>query len=285
MAPSESKIKEARAELLKGLDEDTLEYVAEVWTTRTAPSSKKTISWTSSPMLEEMLCGGDEDAARAKAESSGTGSAAGDSAAPPPAPAAAPEARARPSRWAAAPSAPWRRRRWRRRRLLAKRTPRPLSCTTTTSEGRRARPPRRKPRGPRRDARLAETAAAEAAELRLSWRRRANGRRAHAHRRRSDGVAARRHRARPVPAPQPRRRRGPAGRRRATRRAGAQVRADWAERQGRRLCLGSRLRRAWAALAADVSVCTTDAGGALDDAQEDAFPAEVVLQADVERRL
>ena len=70
MAPSESKIKEACAELLKGLDEDTLEYVAGGLLDDedgTVLEKDDLVDFVA-PMLEEM-CGGDEDAARAKAES------------------------------------------------------------------------------------------------------------------------------------------------------------------------------------------------------------------------
>ena len=66
MAPSESKIKEACAELLKGLDEDTLEYVAGGLLDDedgTVLEKDDLVDFVA-PMLEEM-CGGDEDAARA----------------------------------------------------------------------------------------------------------------------------------------------------------------------------------------------------------------------------
>ena len=193
MAPSESKIKEACAELLKGLDEDTLEYVAGGLLDDedgTVLEKDDLVDFVA-PMLEEM-CGGDEDAARAKAESLGPARGRFHR----PRPGRAPEKRAPISLGGGPISA--------LEKTLAEaaaareRTPRPRSCTTTTSEGRRAAA-EKEPRGPRRDALLAETAAAEAAELASELE--ASEQAARAHRRRR--VAGRR----AGPAPQPRRRR------------------------------------------------------------------------------
>ena len=151
------------------------------WTTRTAPSSKKTISWTSSRRCSRKCAAATRTPREPRRSPSGTGSRAIPRHRPPPRP-PRPKS-ARPSRWAAAPSAPWRRTGGGGGCCGARRAG---SCTTTTSEGRRARPPRRKPRGPRRDALLAETAAAEAAELASGGGGERTGG-AHAHRRRATG--------------------------------------------------------------------------------------------------
>ena len=285
MAPSESKIKEACAELLKGLDEDTLEYVAGGLLDDedgTVLEKDDLVDFVA-PMLEEM-CGGDEDAARAKAESLWD-RLAGDSAAPPPAPAAAPEKRAPISLGGGPISA-----------LEAKTLAEAAAAreahaapevlydhdvggTTSAAAEKEAA------RAAARRALLAETAAAEAAEL-ASELEAASERAA---RMRIDGEATGSRLAAielgPFQLPNPG--------------GGADLLDDAVltlapghrygligrNGKGKSTLLKFIASRRVGGLAADVSVHYVTQEVRLTDAQEDAFPAEVVLQADVERRL
>ena len=285
MAPSESEIKEACAELLKGLDEDTLEYVAggllddEDGTVL----EKDDLVYFVAPMLEEM-CGGDEDAARAKAESLWDRLTAG-SAAAPPAPVAAPEKRAPISLGGGPISA-----------LEAK----------TLAEAAAAREAHAAPevlydhdvggttsaaaekdaaRAAARRALLAETAAAEAAELASELEAACE----RAARMRIDGDATGSRLAAielgPFQLPNPG--------------GGADLLDDAVltlapghrygligrNGKGKSTLLKFIASRRVGGLAADVSVHYVTQEVTLTDAQEDALPAEVVLQADVERRL
>ena len=285
MAPSESEIKEACAELLKGLDEDTLEYVAGGLLDDedgTVLEKDDLVDFVA-PMLEEM-CGGDEDAARAKAESLWDRLTAG-SAAAPPAPVAAPEKRAPISLGGGPISA-----------LEAK----------TLAEAAAAREAHAAPevlydhdvggttsaaaekdaaRAAARRALLAETAAAEAAELASELEAACE----RAARMRIDGDATGSRLAAielgPFQLPNPG--------------GGADLLDDAVltlapghrygligrNGKGKSTLLKFIASRRVGGLAADVSVHYVTQEVTLTDAQEDALPAEVVLQADVERRL
>ncbi len=285
MAPSESEIKEACAELLKGLDEDTLEYVAGGLLDDedgTVLEKEDLVDFVA-PMLEEM-CGGDEDAARAKAESLWDRLTAG-SAAAPPAPVAAPEKRAPISLGGGPISA-----------LEAK----------TLAEAAAAREAHAAPevlydhdvggttsaaaekdaaRAAARRALLAETAAAEAAELASELEAACE----RAARMRIDGDATGSRLAAielgPFQLPNPG--------------GGADLLDDAVltlapghrygligrNGKGKSTLLKFIASRRVGGLAADVSVHYVTQEVTLTDAQEDALPAEVVLQADVERRL
>ena len=285
MAPSESEIKEACAELLKGLDEDTLEYVAGGLLDDedgTVLEKDDLVDFVA-PMLEEM-CGGDEDAARAKAESLWDRLTAG-SAAAPPAPVAAPEKRAPISLGGGPISA-----------LEAK----------TLAEAAAAREAHAAPevlydhdvggttsaaaekdaaRAAARRALLAETAAAEAAELASELEAACE----RAARMRIDGDATGSRLAAielgPFQLPNPG--------------GGADLLDDAVltlapghrygligrNGKGKSTLLKFIASRRVGGLAADVSVHYVTQEVSLTDAQEDALPAEVVLQADVERRL
>ena len=285
MAPSESEIKEACAELLKGLDEDTLEYVAGGLLDDedgTVLEKDDLVDFVA-PMLEEM-CGGDEDAARAKAESLWDRLTAG-SAAAPPAPVAAPEKRAPISLGGGPISA-----------LEAKTlaevaaareahaAPEVLydhdvgGTTSAAAEKDAARAAARR-------ALLAETAAAEAAELASELEAACE----RAARMRIDGDATGSRLAAielgPFQLPNPG--------------GGADLLDDAVltlapghrygligrNGKGKSTLLKFIASRRVGGLAADVSVHYVTQEVTLTDAQEDALPAEVVLQADVERRL
>lgn len=285
MAPSESEIKEACAELLKGLDEDTLEYVAGGLLDDedgTVLEKDDLVDFVA-PMLEEM-CGGDEDAARAKAESLWDRLTAG-SAAAPPAPVAAPEKRAPISLGGGPISA-----------LEAKTLAEAAAAreahaapevlydhdvggTTSAAAEKEAA------RAAARRALLAETAAAEAAELASELEAACE----RAARMRIDGDATGSRLAAielgPFQLPNPG--------------GGADLLDDAAltlapghrygligrNGKGKSTLLKFLASRRVGGLAADVSVHYVTQEVTLTDAQEDALPAEVVLQADVERRL
>ena len=285
MAPSESKIKEACAELLKGLDEDTLEYVAGGLLDDedgTVLEKDDLVDFVA-PMLEEM-CGGDEDAARAKAESLWD-RLAGGSAAPPPAPAAAPEKRAPISLGGGPISA------LEAKTLAEAAAAREVHAAPevlydhdvggTTS----AAAEKEAARAAARRALLAETAAAEAAEL-ASELEAASERAA---RMRIDGEATGSRLAAielgPFQLPNPG--------------GGADLLDDAVltlapghrygligrNGKGKSTLLKFIASRRVGGLAADVSVHYVTQEVSLTDAQEDAVPAEVVLHADVERRI
>ena len=285
MAPSESEIKEACAELLKGLDEDTLEYVAGGLLDDedgTVLEKDDLVDFVA-PMLEEM-CGGDEDAARAKAESLWDRLTAG-SAAAPPAPVAAPEKRAPISLGGGPISA-----------LEAKTLAEAAAAreahaapevlydhdvggTTSAAAEKEAA------RAAARRALLAETAAAEAAELASELEAACE----RAARMRIDGDATGSRLAAielgPFQLPNPG--------------GGADLLDDAVltlapghrygligrNGKGKSTLLKFIASRRVGGLAADVSVHYVTQEVTLTDAQEDALPAEVVLQADVERRL
>jgi ATP-binding cassette subfamily F protein 3 len=285
MAPSESEIKEACAELLKGLDEDTLEYVAGGLLDDedgTVLEKDDLVDFVV-PMLEEM-CGGDEDAARAKAESLWDRLTAG-SAAAPPAPVAAPEKRAPISLGGGPISA-----------LEAKTLAEAAAAreahaapevlydhdvggTTSAAAEKEAA------RAAARRALLAETAAAEAAELASELEAACE----RAARMRIDGDATGSRLAAielgPFQLPNPG--------------GGADLLDDAVltlapghrygligrNGKGKSTLLKFIASRRVGGLAADVSVHYVTQEVTLTDAQEDALPAEVVLQADVERRL
>jgi ATP-binding cassette subfamily F protein 3 len=285
MAPSESEIKEACAELLKGLDEDTLEYVAGGLLDDedgTVLEKDDLVDFVA-PMLEEM-CGGDEDAARAKAESLWDRLTAG-SAAAPPAPVAAPEKRAPISLGGGPISA-----------LEAKTLAEAAAAreahaapevlydhdvggTTSAAAEKEAA------RAAARRALLAETAAAEAAELASELEAACE----RAERMRIDGDATGSRLAAielgPFQLPNPG--------------GGADLLDDAVltlapghrygligrNGKGKSTLLKFIASRRVGGLAADVSVHYVTQEVTLTDAQEDALPAEVVLQADVERRL
>jgi ATP-binding cassette subfamily F protein 3 len=285
MAPSESEIKEACAELLKGLDEDTLEYVAGGLLDDedgTVLEKDDLVDFVA-PMLEEM-CGGDEDAARAKAESLWDRLTAG-SAAAPPAPVAAPEKRAPISLGGGPISA------LEAKTLAEAAAAREVHAAPevlydhdvggTTS----AAAEKEAARAAARRALLAETAAAEAAELASELEAACE----RAARMRIDGDATGSRLAAielgPFQLPNPG--------------GGADLLDDAVltlapghrygligrNGKGKSTLLKFIASRRVGGLAADVSVHYVTQEVTLTDAQEDALPAEVVLQADVERRL
>ena len=285
MTPSESEIQVACAELLKGLDEDTLEYVASGLLDDedgTVLERDDLVDFVA-PMLDEM-CGGDENAARAKAESLWD-RLTGGSAAPTPAPAPAPEKRSPISLGGGPISA-----------LEAKTLAEAAAAreahaapevlydhdvggtTSAAAEKEAARCAARR-------ALLAETAAAEAAEL-ASDLEAASERAA---RMRIDGDATGSRLAAielgPFQLPNPGGGADLLENATLTLAAGHRYGLIGRNGKGKSTLLKFVASRRVGGLAADISVHYVTQEVSLTDAQEDAVPAEVVLHADVERRL
>ena len=285
MPKSESEIQEACAELLKGLDEDTLEYIAGGLLDDeggTVLERDDLVDFVA-PMLDEM-CGGDEDAARAKAESLWdrlTGGSAALSSAPAPAaekrapislgggPISALEAKTLAEAAAAreAQAAP---------EVLYDHK---VGGTTSAAAEKEAA------RAAARRALLAETAAAEAAEL-ASDLEAASERAA---RMRIDGDATGSRLAAielgPFQLPNPGGGADLLDDAVLTLAAGHRYGLIGRNGKGKSTLLKFIASRRVGGLAADVSVHYVTQEVSLTDAQEDAVPAEVVLHADVERRI
>ena len=285
MPKSESEIQEACAELLKGLDEDTLEYIAGGLLDDedgTVLERDDLVDFVA-PMLDEM-CGGDEDAARAKAESLWdrlTGGSAALSSAPAPAaekrapislgggPISALEAKTLAEAAAAreAQAAP---------EVLYDHN---VGGTTSAAAEKEAA------RAAARRALLAETAAAEAAEL-ASDLEAASERAA---RMRIDGDATGSRLAAielgPFQLPNPGGGADLLDDAVLTLAAGHRYGLIGRNGKGKSTLLKFIASRRVGGLAADVSVHYVTQEVSLTDAQEDAVPAEVVLHADVERRI
>ena len=285
MPKSESEIQEACAELLKGLDEDTLEYIAGGLLDDedgTVLERDDLVDFVA-PMLDEM-CGGDEDAARAKAESLWdrlTGGSAALSSAPAPAaekrapislgggPISALEAKTLAEAAAAreAQAAP---------EVLYDHN---VGGTTSAAAEKEAA------RAAARRALLAETAAAETAEL-ASDLEAASERAA---RMRIDGDATGSRLAAielgPFQLPNPGGGADLLDDAVLTLAAGHRYGLIGRNGKGKSTLLKFIASRRVGGLAADVSVHYVTQEVSLTDAQEDAVPAEVVLHADVERRI
>ena len=285
MPKSESEIQEACAELLKGLDEDTLEYIAGGLLDDeggTVLERDDLVDFVA-PMLDEM-CGGDEDAARAKAESLWdrlTGGSVALSSAPAPAaekrapislgggPISALEAKTLAEAAAAreAQAAP---------EVLYDHK---VGGTTSAAAEKEAA------RAAARRALLAETAAAEAAEL-ASDLEAASERAA---RMRIDGDATGSRLAAielgPFQLPNPGGGADLLDDAVLTLAAGHRYGLIGRNGKGKSTLLKFIASRRVGGLAADVSVHYVTQEVSLTDAQEDAVPAEVVLHADVERRI